>query len=119
MRARGLLNIRRPAAMAKDRSLEDTNMKKVSLIAGVTALAAIAGVLWSIPAAADMCGMAPCARAAHDKWPSNRAATSKSDNDSDDSATATGMPEPGTLALLALGFGGLGLSALRRKRDKS
>jgi len=93
-------------------------MKKLSLIAGVTALAAVAGVLWSVPAAADMCGMAPCARAAHDKWPpAHRPATMKSDNDSDDAAT--GMPEPGTLALLALGFSGLGLSALRRKRAKS
>lgn len=89
-------------------------MKKLSLIAGVTALAAVAGILWSVPAAADMCGMAPCARAAHDKWPSERA---KSDNDSDD--MATGVPEPGTLALLALGLGGLGISALRRRRVKA
>ena len=92
-------------------------MKKLSLIAGVTALAAIAGVLWSVPAAADMCGMAPCARAAHDKVPMNRAGVMKSDSDADDAAT--GMPEPGTMALLALGFSGLGLSALRRKRTKS
>src|SRR5215475_2392766 len=99
--------------MARDRSLEDRKMKKLSLIAGVTALAAVTGVLWSVPAAADMCGMAPCARAAHAKWPVNRSGSIKAD-DADDAAT--GMPEPGTMALLALGFGGLGLSALRRKR---
>ena len=88
-------------------------MKKLSLIAGVTALAAVAGILWSVPAAADMCGMAPCARAAHDKWPSERAKSEDSD------AMATGVPEPGTLALLALGLGGLGVSALRRRRVKA
>jgi hypothetical protein len=97
--------------MAKDRSLEDTKMKKISLIAGVTSVAAIAGVLWSMPAAADMCGLAPCARAAHDKIPTqNRLVAQTSATD------ATSLPEPGILALLALGFGGVGVSALRRKR---
>jgi hypothetical protein len=84
-------------------------MKRIGVMAAL-ASAAIAAVLWSVPAAADGFGTD---RVAHDKWPGADGYPSR---DRSDPGPTTGLPEPGTLALLTLGLGGLGLAALRRKR---
>ena len=70
-------------------SMEGRSMTNKSLIAGLASVAATAAVLWAMPAAAYV---------AHDKWPD-----------------PSGVPEPGTLALLMLGLGGIGLRRIRRR----
>lgn len=82
-------------------------MKKITLIAGMASLAAVAAVVWSVPAAAA-CGDRGACPAIHDRLP-ERATTG---------SAPTSVPEPGTLALLALGLGGLGFAPLRRRRSK-
>ena len=82
-------------------------MKKITLIAGMASLAAVAAVVWSVPAAAA-CGDRGACPAIHDRLPER--ATKGS--------APTSVPEPGTLALLALGLGSLGFAPLRRRRSK-
>jgi hypothetical protein len=104
-------------------------MTNKPLIAGLASVAAMAAVLWSLPAAADMGGAASSSvYQAHDKWPGavRQASTSSTcpnpddigppdgDNDCDDRVRSD-APEPGTLALLALGLGGIGLARIRRR----
>jgi hypothetical protein len=97
-------------------------MKKIALIAGLSSVAAMTAVLWSMPAAADD-DMSPSAdRALHDKEPGQAGdfadRETNTGGDTSSQTGASGVPEPGVLPLLALGLGGLGFAALARKRAK-
>jgi len=76
-------------------------MTSKPLITVVASVAAMAAVLWSMPAAAGMDSADANVHFAHDKWPGVQ-------------AQATGVPEAGTVAVLALGLGGVGLGSRRR-----
>jgi hypothetical protein len=85
----------------------------------MASIAAAAAVMWSMPAAAlSSCGSSACAEV-HDRWPGRpttnltRSTTHDADGDTD-----VGVAEPGILPLLAVGLGGVGFLALRRRRAK-
>jgi PEP-CTERM motif len=81
--------------------LEDSEMKKLTLFS-VASLCAAAAVAWSAPASAGV-------YEAHNKKPGVY------QREAGDEDTTTSVPEPGTMALLAMGLGGL---ALRPRRPK-
>jgi hypothetical protein len=90
-------------------------MKKITMIAGMASVATVAAVMWSVPASAGaMCGSSACA-VVHNRWPGRPIADQQNSRPSQTS-TASGVPEPGMIPLLALGLGGVGFLALRRKR---
>jgi len=101
-------------------------MKRITQIAGMASVATVAAVLWSVPAAANsMCGSSACA-VVHNRWPGRPVSINhvqnnnpSTDNPSADSPSPTGVPEPGMLPLLALGLGGVGFLAFRRKRAQA
>ena len=91
-------------------------MKRISLIAGAASVAAVAAMMASAPvSAAAMCGSSACA-VVHNRWPGRPVSLSLSNPRPSQSSTAAGVPEPGVLPLLALGLGGIGFLAIRRKR---
>ncbi len=87
-------------------------MKRITKIAGLASIATVSAVMWSVPAAALSCGSSACAQV-HDRWP-GRPTTNTTHATT--TTNATGVPEPGILPLLAVGLGGVGFLALRRKR---
>lgn len=88
-------------------------MKKVTLIAGLASLGAVAAVLWTVPVFA-----ASTVHEAQDRFTGGRDDRTSRDNSDDDTGAPTSVPEPGTLALLGLGLSGLGITGLSRKRTK-
>ncbi|MBS0581191.1 MAG: PEP-CTERM sorting domain-containing protein [Proteobacteria bacterium] len=86
-------------------------MKRITKIAGLASIVAATGVMWSVPASALSCGSSACAQV-HDRWPGR-----PTSNIVPRATTPTSaVPEPGILPLLAVGLGGVGFLALRRKR---
>lgn len=102
-----------PATGFKERSLEGSAMKKITMIAGMASVATVAAIVWSVPASASMCGSSACA-VVHNRWPGRPVADQQNSRPSQ--TTPSGVPEPGMIPLLALGLGGVGFLALRRKR---
>lgn len=93
-------------------------MKRITLIAGMASAATVAAVMWSVPASAAVtCGSSACA-VVHNRWPGRIVDTRLSQPRQTDPAAPAGVPEPGVLPLLALGLGGVGLLALRRKQAR-
>jgi hypothetical protein len=91
-------------------------MKRITLIAAMASVATVAAIMWTVPASAGMCGSSACA-VVHDRWP-GRPVADQQQNTRPAQSTASGVPEPGMIPLLALGLGGVGFIALRRKRAK-
>jgi hypothetical protein len=88
-------------------------MKKITLIAGLASVGAVAAVLWTVPAVAST----GCSMDCSHETRSGREVRDFRDA-SDEETSSTSVPEPGTLALLGLGLSGLGLTGLGRKRTK-